>query len=102
MKRGKETWASLDQNDARLAGIRHPEIPRNHVDGQLLNSASQLHAGRPTTNNNEGQVSRLLLRIRLKFSNLEREQHARPDQRRVLDLLHSRRKFVPFGMPKVV
>ncbi len=94
--------ARLDQDHARLARVGHPEIPRDHIDRQLLDGAGQLHAGRPAANDDESQVGGLLPGVRLEFSDLERGQHAGADQGRVLDRLHARREFVPLGMTEII
>src|SRR3989442_1569241 len=79
-----------------------PTLTRPPGPSSTPRVATIREARTPAADDDESKVSGLLLRVRLEFSNLEGEQHARPNQRRVLDLLHSRRVFVPFGMAEIV
>ena len=71
------------------------------VVGELGDGAGKLDAGRPATDDHEGEETFLLGRIVGIFRVLEGDQQAPPDIGRVVDLLEAGRELLPFVVVEV-
>src|SRR5262245_21761996 len=92
----------FDQNYARTPRVGHAEVARDHVNGELLDRASELHTSGPTADDDECEIRKTLFRIFFKLSRFERHEQARTDKRGVFYYLHAWRVLRPLVVAEVV
>ena len=98
---GEDARARLDQDDTDTTGVDSAEIAAQRVMRQFGDGAGELDAGRPRSDDHEGEPLRAPLRIDLPFRLLEGREDAAPDARRILQRLHARRIGLPFVMAEI-
>jgi hypothetical protein len=101
LERRHQSWSGLNQDDAGRRRIKAPEVPTKRLARDGDHDAGQLHAGRASANDDDGQVFHSLGFARCHLGALEGGKKAITNFQGILDGLQPWRARLPFVVPEV-
>ena len=101
-KVGQHPRAGLHQDDPGAAGSKRRKSRSSALAGELGDRTGELDSGRAGADDDEGQQRRALGIVGTGLGQLEGDQDAAADRRRVIDLLEARRGPFPLVLAEVI